>query len=169
MRLNKLLFVLILCGYFSAQSFALSTDKDQPVEVEADNFTLDDAKKLTTYSGDVIITQGSMRIEADKISIHNSSGKTDKVVANGRPVKFQQQPDGNQALVRGEASQFNYLLSKDTLVMTGNATLWQKGSKFSSDRIEYDSKRSIIKGGAQKGGNSKRVKIILQPSKSKAE
>jgi lipopolysaccharide export system protein LptA len=164
MPLNRYFFLLLISLFISTASFALSTDKDQPVEVEADSFTLDDAKGITTYAGDVIIVQGSMEIKADKITIRSANGKTDKVVATGKPVKFQQQPDGDKALVRGEANQFDYLLSKDTLVLAGNATLWQDGSTFSSDRIEYDSKRSVIKAGAQSGG-SKRVKIILEPAK----
>jgi lipopolysaccharide export system protein LptA len=149
---------------FSSPIWALSSDKQKPVEVEADSFNLDDSKKITVYSGNVIITQGSMEIMADKVTIYGARGTTDKVIAIGKPVKFKQQPDGNQALTRGEAKRFEYLVSKDTLILVDKATLWQGGNTFSSDRIVYDSKRSIVKAGDKKSG-SKRVKIILQPAK----
>jgi len=160
----KFIFITLALMSFSTSLWALSSDKQKPVEVEADSFNLDDAKKITVYSGNVIITQGSMEIMADKVTIHGVRGTTDKVIAIGKPVKFKQQPDGNQGLIRGEANRFNYLVSKDTLILLDNATLWQNGNTFASDRIEYDSKRSIVKAGDKKAG-SKRVKITLEPAK----
>jgi lipopolysaccharide export system protein LptA len=148
---------------FSAPIWALSSDKQQPVEVEADSFNLDDSKKITVYSGNVIINQGSMEIMADKVTIYGTRGATDKVIATGDPVKFKQQPDGNQGLIRGNAKRFEYLVKKGTLVLINDATLWQGGNTFSSDRIVYDSKRALVKAGDKKSG-SKRVKIILQPA-----
>jgi len=156
MKSNNAAIALLALCLFSSPLWALSSDKNKPVEVEADSFNLDDAKKLTIFSGNVIITQGSMEIMADKMIIYGARGTTDKVIAIGNPVKFKQQPDGKQSLIRGEAQRFEYLVSKDTLVLINKATLWQGGSTFSSDRITYDSKRSIVK---------KRVKITLQPAK----
>ncbi|MEW5008804.1 MAG: lipopolysaccharide transport periplasmic protein LptA [Cycloclasticus sp.] len=164
MKSNKLTITFIVLCLCSSPLWALSSDKNKPVEVEADSFNLDDAKKTTVYSGNVIITQGSMEISADKMTIYGASGATDKVIATGNPVKFKQQPDGQQGLIRGEARRFEYLVSKDTLVLINKATLWQAGTTFSSDRITYDSKRSIVKAG-DKSSASKRVKITLQPSK----
>ncbi|AGS39152.1 MAG: lipopolysaccharide export system protein LptA [Cycloclasticus pugetii] len=161
---QTLLFLTLTLISVTTPLWALSTDKQKPVEVEADNFNLDDAKKITVYSGNVIITQGSMEIIADKVTIHGVRGTTDKVIAIGNPVKFKQQPDGNQGLIRGEANRFNYLVTKDTLVLLDDATLWQNGNTFASDRIEYDSKRSIVKAGDKKAG-SKRVKVTLEPAK----
>lgn len=160
----KIAFITLALISFSAPLWALSTDKQKPVEVEADSFNLDDAKKVTVYSGNVIITQGSMEIMADKVTIYGVRGTTDKVIAVGNPVKFKQQPDAKQGLIRGEAKRFNYLVTKDTLVLLDKATLWQNGNTFASDRIEYDSKRSIVKAGDKKNGST-RVKITLEPAK----
>ncbi|MBV1912057.1 MAG: lipopolysaccharide transport periplasmic protein LptA [Cycloclasticus sp.] len=160
----KFAFITLTLMFSSAPLWALSSDKQKPVEVEADSFNLDDAKKVTVYSGNVIITQGSMKIMADKVTIYGVRGTTDKVIAIGKPVKFKQQPDGNQGLIRGEANRFNYFVTKDTLVLIDKATLWQNGNTFKSDQIEYDSKRSVVKAGDKKTG-SKRVKITLEPAK----
>jgi len=149
---------------FSAPLWALSSDKQQPIEVEADRFNLDDAKEVTVYSGNVVITQGSMEIIADEVTIYSVRGTTDKVVGIGKPVKFKQQPDGNQSLIRGEANRFNYFVTKDTLVLIDKAILWQDANTFESDLIEYDSKNSLVKAGDKKTG-SKRVKVTLEPAK----
>ncbi len=163
MSLTKLNFLLITLVLFSSPLWALSSDKKKPVEVEADSVHVDHAKKVTVYSGNVIIIQGSMNILADEITVYGSRGTTNKVVAVGRPVKFKQQPDGQQGLIRGEANHFEYLVNEDTLVLTDNATLWQSGHTFSSDKIVYDSKRSVVKAGDKKS-SSKRVKITLKPA-----
>ncbi len=166
MQLTKLniVFIVLTLMVSSSPIWALSSDKQKPIEVEADSFNLDDAKKITVYSGNVIMTQGSMEIMADNVTIYGARGTTDKIIAIGKPVKFKQQPDDNQGLIRGEAKRFEYLVSKNTLVLINKATLWQSGNTFSSDRITYDSKRSIVKAGDKKSG-SKRVKITLQPAK----
>jgi lipopolysaccharide export system protein LptA len=166
MQLTKLniVFIVLTLMVSSSPIWALSSDKQKPIEVEADSFNLDDAKKITVYSGNVIMTQGSMEIMADNVTIYGARGTTDKIIAIGKPVKFKQQPDDNQGLIRGEAKRFEYLVSKNTLVLINKATLWQSGNTFSSDRITYDSKRSIVKAGDKKS-DSKRVKITLQPAK----
>lgn len=164
MKFNNLIFIILCVFLCSSNAWSLSSDKNKPVEVEADDFLLDDAKKITTYSGNVIITQGSMEIKADKVTIYGARGKTDKVIAIGTPVKFKQQPDGKQDLIRGEAQRFEYLVTKNTLTLLDKATLWQGQSTFSSDKIVYDSKKSIVKAGEKKSG-SKRVKITLEPAK----
>ncbi|HIG79366.1 MAG TPA: lipopolysaccharide transport periplasmic protein LptA [Cycloclasticus sp.] len=166
MQLTKLniVFIVLTLMVSSSPIWALSSDKQKPIEVEADSFNLDDAKKITAYSGNVIMTQGSMEIMADNVTIYGARGTTDKIIAIGKPVKFKQQPDDNQGLIRGEAKRFEYLVSKNTLTLINRATLWQSGNTFSSDRITYDSNRSIVKAGDKESG-SKRVKITLQPAK----
>lgn len=166
MKLNKMkiVFIALFLFLFSSPLWALSSDKQKPVEVEADTFNLDDAKKITIYSGNVITTQGSMEIMADKVTIYGVRGTTEKVIATGKPVKFKQLPDGSQTPIRGEAKRFEYLVSKDTLILINQATLWQDGSTLASDRIVYDSKRSIVKAGDKESGG-KRVKITMQPAK----
>jgi len=160
-KFNMLFFALALS---SSPLWALTSDKTQPVEVAADSVHLDDAKEVTIYSGNVIITQGSLEILADEVTVHGARGTTNKIVAVGNPVKFKQRPDGEQDLIRGEGKRFEYRVAQDILVLTNNATLWQGGSTFSSNRIIYDSKRSTVKAGDKKSG-SKRVKITLKPAK----
>lgn len=164
MQLNRLFFTLIICALFSSPLWALTSDKDKPVEIEADSFKLDDTKKVTIYSGNVVITQGSMEIQADKVTIYGTRGQLNKIIATGNPAKLKQQPDGNEEVIRGKANRFEYIASKAILVLTNNATLWQGGSTFSSDKIIYDSKRSIVKAG-NKNSSSTRVKVTLEPAK----
>ena len=44
-------------------------DSDKPIEIEADTMTVEETKNTSTYEGDVILTQGSLLINADKLII----------------------------------------------------------------------------------------------------
>ena len=46
---------------------ALSTDRDQPINLEADEAELDQTEGVSTYVGNVVVTQGSMKVESDRM------------------------------------------------------------------------------------------------------
>ncbi|OYY84696.1 MAG: lipopolysaccharide transport periplasmic protein LptA [Methylophilales bacterium 16-45-9] len=58
---------ILLC--LPLQVWAEAADRDQPIELEADTVTVNDAKKTSTYSGKVILTQGTLVIHADKLVV----------------------------------------------------------------------------------------------------
>ncbi|NIN34018.1 MAG: lipopolysaccharide transport periplasmic protein LptA, partial [Gammaproteobacteria bacterium] len=72
----------------------LSTDKNQDIEIESDSVYLDDTQKLGIYSGDVVVTQGSIRITGDTLTIHyTEENDIDKIIVEGEPATFRQLPD----------------------------------------------------------------------------
>ena len=71
MRLVKTLPLLLSlsAALGSASAFALPNDRDQPIRIQADNAHLDDKQGVATYTGDVIITQGSMMIKGNTVTM----------------------------------------------------------------------------------------------------
>ena len=68
---NKFIYILLFISLFS---FAEKYDKDQPIIIDSDELIIDDSKNISTYSGDVILQQGTLVIRADKLvirEIHN--------------------------------------------------------------------------------------------------
>ena len=53
----------------SSLVFALSTDREQPIQIEADAAELDDASGITVYTGNVLVTQGTMRLWGNRLTI----------------------------------------------------------------------------------------------------
>jgi lipopolysaccharide export system protein LptA len=43
---------------------ALSSDREQPINLEADAADIDDLKGISIYTGNVVLTQGSMVIKS---------------------------------------------------------------------------------------------------------
>ena len=171
--------LVFLLGLLTANHVqALSTDKDQPIEVEADSAELDDEKGITIYRGNVIVTQGSMRITGDIMTVtYNENSDLDTLVVEGKPAHYRQMPDNSKVYDEAEALQMDYYALKNYIVLMDNALVKQEGLRFSGNRIEYDTERSIVKAkgktntssgnkdGSDKKDPNARVKIILKPSK----
>ncbi len=162
---NRLLSLLLALSLsMPALSLALSTDKDQPMYLEADSVDIDDAKGVSIYEGNVVITQGSTKLWADKIWVYRVDGETEKVFAIGKPVRFQQRMDDSDEVARGQALRAEYYARKDEIYLIGEALLEQGKDQFRSDRITYLRGKSQVKAGASAAGK-KRVRVVIEPRK----
>jgi lipopolysaccharide export system protein LptA len=147
---------------WGAGAGALESDKDQPIDLEADSVELDEGKELSIYNGNVVLKQGTLQLQADKVTVHHKGAKPMRVEADGRPVRFQQLPDKSTQPVKGEALKAVYDVDSAELLLSGNAVLSQGRDTFRSDRITYDRVKSVIKGGAAAKGKE-RVRITVDP------
>ncbi|MCF7971784.1 MAG: lipopolysaccharide transport periplasmic protein LptA [Methylococcaceae bacterium] len=151
---------------FCMSAYALESDNKQPITIESDSGFYDDKKGLSTYAGKVVIIQGSMRLDADKVEVYLENREIKKMVATGAPVKFQQTPEAGKEDVHGNSLIAEYYPKTEVLVMIQKAVIWQGGNSTASERIEYDRVSEVVKAG-QTGSSSNRVHVILQP-KSKS-
>jgi len=159
-RLLKVFFALMMT--FCIGAYALESDSKQPITIESDSGFYDDKKGLSTYAGKVVIIQGTMRLDADKVVVYLDNREIQKMVATGAPVKFQQTPEAGKEDVHGNSLIAEYYPETAVLVMMQKAVIWQGGNSTASERIEYDRVSEVVKAG-QEGSSSKRVHVILQP------
>jgi len=160
-RLIPVGFAAVLAVLLAAAPvMALESDRDQPIELVADSVDIDESKGRSIYKGDVDLSQGSMRLLADIVTVHQDKRKPTRIIAEGRPVKFRQQSE--QGPVRGEALRVEYEVNSENLVLKGNAVLVQNKDSMRSDRIVYDRVRSVVKAGAAAKGKQ-RVRISIEP------
>lgn len=163
MKLNRFftpIFSVILL-ILSSMAHSLPSDKDAPVDIEADSGEMDQAMGTTIYQGDVIITQGSMRLEAQKVTVLYKNKKPYRLTATGTPARFKQKPDESKPWVHGAANKIVYLMHSEEVILTDNAELKQGGDSFRSDRIVYDRAKAKLKAGAAAEGKQ-RVKATIQ-------
>lgn len=150
----------------SGMAHSLPTDKDAPVNIEADSGEIDQASGTTIYQGDVVITQGSMKLEAHKVTVQYKNKKPYRLTATGTPASFRQKPDKSKPWVQGKGNKIVYLIHSEELILTDNAELNQGEDSFSSDRIVYDRVNAKLKAGAAAKGKQ-RVKVTIQPKNLK--
>ena len=153
------LFALLL-ALVSGTAFALDSDSMQPIELAADSVDFNEAEGLSIYKGDVDLRQGSIRLRGDLVTVYQDGLDPKKVVAEGRPVKFEQRIDKGQ--VKGEALRVEYEVNSENIILIGDAVLTQGKDSMRSDRIVYDRINSVVKAGAAAKGKQ-RVRITIQP------
>ncbi|MGL6161110.1 lipopolysaccharide transport periplasmic protein LptA [Microbulbifer sp.] len=151
-----------------AQAIALPGDRDQPIKVDAKHFEGDRSKNLFVYSGNVVITQGSLQIRADRVEVHgNAEGEINRVIATGKPAHFQQQVQQSQNPVKARAARIEYTVNSDELHLTGDAYVDRDGNTLTAERIDYDLASEQMQAQGQSGEG--RVEMIWKPEKKKTE
>jgi len=141
---------------------ALESDRQQPIQVQADSVELDNRTGVSTYRGNVVLEQGTLHLEADLLKVYRGNDELDRIEAEGRPVRLRQRPEGAAADVEGEALRLEYRAAADRLLLEGSASVRQGGDLFSGERIEYDIVHSRVQASGQDNGSG-RVHAIIQP------
>ena len=162
--LLKVLFFPLLAT-LSLPALAEKADRDKPVHLEADNVTLDDIKKVSVFEGNVLLTQGTLMLRADRVEAKRSSDGLQNVWATGNPVSFRQKRDGVDEYIDGFAKQVEYDSVQSLLRLIGDARLRKGGDEIRGAQITYDAKTEFYKVIGQKGkpGPSGRVRVMIKP------
>ncbi len=153
-----LLLLVVLAGPASA----LESDRQQPIHIQADRVLVDETRKISTYTGNVELTQGTLHVTAEQVEVHRAEKGIRQLVATGAPVTFRQRPDGAEDDVRGQANRVEYYADKALVDLIGEAHLWQGRDEFSGPRISYESDRNRVR-----AAGDGRVRAIIHPQNGK--
>ena len=150
--LTIIFFTLVInCAY------CLSTDSEQNIEIEADTAEMDDVKKITIYRGNVVVTQGSIKMTGHTMNVYFDENNDMKlVVMKGAPATYRQLPDNSTVYDEAEALQMEYYALKDYVILIDKAQITQEGLKFSGKRIEYDTVLSKVKAEGKSSSTTKK-------------
>lgn len=160
MRLK--LATLVLCTCFATAATAENADRNKPIEINADNAK--QANSVRTLSGNVDIRQGTLHIQADKLTVQqDKQGNILQLQTNGRPVKFRQKMEGSSEFIEGQALNINYDNSSDTIIFIGDARIKRGMDSVSGNRIVYNMASENYEVTSSANGSTGRVTVILQP------
>ncbi len=158
-----------LCLALALPAFALSTDKNQPIEVEADEVELDEPNRISTYQGNIVVKQGSIRMTGERMTVHSTRDDLlELMVLEGKPATYQQLPDDSETPDQAAALRMEFHDLKNLIVLIGEAWI-KKGegtATLAGERIEYDTELSRVKATSTPGsGEDSRVKLIFKRDK----
>ena len=174
MRRSRLLVTIVLTATAAAalpDAHAERADRDKPVNIESDRMTADDAKKVATFEGSVVLTQGTLTIRADRIVVRQDEAGFQYGVAYGNPARFRQKREGYDEYVHGEAMRVEYDGRAEKVELFDEARLRRDGGDdVSGSYISYDSKTEYftVNSGRQaaKDGRENRVRAVIMPKKA---
>lgn len=141
---------------------AKSSDRNQPIDVEAgsSDCSVSNEQLPCLLTQGVTITQGTLEIQATHADLRRRGGEFQRVILNGGPVRMKQQMDDG-GWVDASATQADYTMQDDTVVLTGNAVVNQPGQgKIEGQRIVYNMSTGRVQGGGEGQG---RVRMQFQP------
>lgn len=155
---------------------AEKADKSKPLNIEADNGRYDDAKQMGTFTGNVVVTKGTMSMRAAKIEVRQTPDGAQFGVATADADKraiFRQKREGLDEYIEGEGERIEYDGKADTIRFINRAVIRRfRGSTLADETagsvIVYDNTAEVfsVVGGAAAAtptNPSGRVRAVLTP------
>jgi lipopolysaccharide export system protein LptA len=171
--LAALAVLALLSGAPGAQ--AERADRHQQMVVEADKpSTVDLQRQVVIFSGNVVVTQGTMELRAERLELRELPDGWRAATAIGsaaRPATWQQKRDGVDEIVQGAAERIEFDGRADTLRFVGNGAVRRLRAGVVADEISgalirWDNTTEVfsVEGGAVTPSNpGGRVRVILSP------
>jgi len=176
MRRFFLLLLFMLYVTTAGIARAEKADSDKPTNIEADQMAYDDVKQINTFTGNVVLTRGTLIMHAYKLIVTQDPAGYQygtALAAPGKTTMFRQKRDGGPDLwMEGEAERIEYDGKTEMVKLFSKARLRRlEGSKITDEVegpfISYDSRAEFFSvhntpSGETRSGGS-RVKVIIQP------
>jgi lipopolysaccharide export system protein LptA len=159
------LYTALCAALLSFPAHAEKADREKPIHLEADTVTLDDIKKVSVYEGNVILTQGTMMVRADRVQVTQNENGLDKVNATGRPVAFRQKMDNSDEFIEGFADRVEFDGVTRQLELIGQARLRRGNDELHGTQISYNANTEFFKVVGQPDAKtpSGRVRAVILP------
>jgi lipopolysaccharide export system protein LptA len=174
---NKQLLAIFLLTIFmlpwSPACFAERADQNKPINLEADQVIMDDAKQISTFTGNVRLSQGTLLLRGDKVVVQQDKEGFKHAIAYGNTAEFRQKREGLDQYVEGYGGRIEYDTRTDTLNLYERARLKRDQDEVSGDHITYSAKTEIFRVDSSEpsSGNvpPQRVRAVLQPKAKEAQ
>lgn len=147
----------------ATEAYGLASDREQPIKLSADRVDMNQKTGLSKYVGNVVLVQGSLRIEADEVTVRFSGSEIDTVSGKGKPVTFRQRVDNQEEEVFGSALRLQYRAADNRLELYDQVTFRQGEDVFRTPVLRYDLASSKL---TALGKSEDRVHSVIQPRKT---
>jgi lipopolysaccharide export system protein LptA len=144
-------------------------DRDKPVNLEADQVTVDDNKQTATFIGKVVLTQGTLVIRGDRMVVQQDADGFKYGVAYGNLASFRQKREGYDEYIDGFAERIEYDSKAEKLQMFNRAYLKKTNDDVRGNYISYEIATEFFKvvGGGKQAATAAnpegRVRAVIQP------
>jgi len=151
--------MLALAALLPATAMAKSSDRNQPMTLDSDNSECSQsANSRCVFTGNVVITQGTLDIRAARAEIVQRNGETEQVILTGSQATMKQEMDDGSTM-NASADRIVYEPPKEILTLTGNYKVDSPRGSNSGQRMVYN----MASGQMQSGGDGTRVRTVIQP------
>lgn len=162
-----------------AVSFAEKADKTKPTNIEADRLVHDDIQQISTYTGRVILTKGTILMKGDKLVIRQDPEGYQYGIMTGKLASFRQKRELPDQYIEGYGLEINYDGKTEIVRFIDRAYVRRLDKEVPTDEIqgsiviyEARSENYAVEGSGGKAPDasnpSGRVKVTIQPKSAEA-
>jgi len=169
---------LLCLGIATLPAWAEKADRDKPINFQGDTGGGNAETKNGELAGNVVVTQGTLSIHADRITFHQNADNSLSAIAFGNPVTFREKRDGVDEYYEGFAQRIVYDGQKRFVELFDNALLKKGNDEIRSNYISYDAATEVFKaegrpdsgpGAAGEVPLGARVRGVFQPESKDAK
>ncbi len=163
-----------LIGWSATAALAKSSDRDEPLYATADKLTADDKTRVSVFTGNVVITKGTIEIRADRFEVREDADGNQigvATVTGDKNATFSQDRDIPGEVVKGQAKRIDYFSANQSIELTGDAQMrrfrdGQIADETMGHTIRYnsdDGKFFVVGKAGTKGTGDGRVRAVIAP------
>ena len=147
---------------FAPSAPALDSDRRQPIDLKADRAELDNAAGVSVYTGNVVLTQGTLTLTGDVMRVYTGDDRrVDRIEVDGTPATYRQLPEGETEYVDAEAPRMEYYArDPERIRMLQGAVLTQGRDRFAAQTIVYNVEADLV---TADGDQDQRIHITIYP------
>ena len=147
----------LLCAAFGAclacavplHAHAEKADKTKPISFTSDDGEVNYEKRTGVLKGNVVITQGTLTIRANRIDFKQNDDNSLSATAFGNPLAFRQKRDDAEGYYEGWAQKAVYDGAKEQVELFDNAILKRGADEIRSNYISYNASTELFKAEAR--------------------
>ncbi len=170
-RTAVIAFALATAALLAAPARAEKADREKPINYSADTGDVNYQTKIGALSGNVIITQGTLSIRADRITFRQNADNSMSATAYGNPVSVRQKRDGFDEYYEAYAQRVEYDGAKEFVELFDRALLRRGQDEIRSNYISYNAATEVFKAEGRADtattadaiGPGARVRGVFQP------
>jgi lipopolysaccharide export system protein LptA len=155
---------------WSSTVYAENADRDKPIHLESDRVQIDDVKQTSVFEGKVELTQGTIRIQAEKIVLTQDKQGFKHCTATGKLASFRQKHEGTDEYMEGYGERIEYDTRAETVDFFIQARVKRDQDDVQGDHIAYSTRTEVFQVSGDPANsndpNKGRVHAVIQPKSS---
>lgn len=160
---------LFLC--LATPAAAERADRDKPTQLEANRMSSDDARRVSIFEGNVVLTKGTITLRGDRIVVRVDAEGYQHATVTGNPVRFKQRGDataGRPAIwTEAEAQRLEIDEKNERIELFERARVIRDQDEVRGEYMLLDQRSDFLSVSAGKGTQQPaadaRVRAVIQP------
>ncbi|HEX5611311.1 MAG TPA: lipopolysaccharide transport periplasmic protein LptA [Burkholderiales bacterium] len=155
----------------ASPAVAERADRDKPTQLEANRMSADDARRVSIFEGNVVLTKGTITLRGDRIVVRVDAEGYQHATVTGNPVRFKQRGDataGRPAIwTEAEAQRLEIDEKNERIELFERARVIRDQDEVRGEYMLLDQRSDFLSVSAGKGTQppaaDARVRAVIQP------